>query len=393
MMQSTPNNAETSVDSAASPPIPTESTSVSMTDQLFDAYQSFSEGNWTEASSMLLLKVALPSLLALLAIIVLYLFAKLLSRWTSRLLSERFDRTIGYFGGQLVFYAITLFASLAILQTLGVGITAFAAVLGAMGLAIGLALQGTLSNFASGVLLLVFRPFKAGDMVQTAGVLGKVFAIELFTTTFDTPDNRRLIVPNSSIVGATIENISFHKERRVEVIIGVDYSARMDKTRDVLLSCSEAVSDLLIEGEGRGFSVILANLGPSSVDWKVRGWTARENFFAMQEALTEEIKRRLDQHGLQIPFPQMQLHVSQSARSKALTEGLANSSGGTIRDFEATLDDAERAEVAVAPTSPAFARTDAPTYREVLPDVQHGQPMRPAIALNRPVRPRSRSGH
>jgi len=195
-----------------------------------------------------------------------------------------------------------------------------AALVAAAGFAIGLAFQGTLSNFASGVLLLVFRPFKVGDFVNAGGVTGQINEIDLFTVTLDTPDNRRIIVPNSSISGGTIENISFHKHRRIEVLVGVEYAADIDHTRRVLTEAAEALRPQLIDGHDRGYAVILDNLGASSVDWKVRFWVASANFWAVKEQLTGEIKRRLDGAGIGIPFPQMDVHVIGMGASTATAE-------------------------------------------------------------------------
>lgn len=255
---------------------------------------------------------------ALLMIIVTYFVARLVARWVSTAMCKRVDMTLGKFAGKFTFYTIFTVAGLAILQTAGVSITSFAAIMAAAGFAIGLAFQGTLSNFAAGILLLVFRPFKVGDVVNAAGVMGKVNEIDLFTTIFDTPDNRRLIVPNSSISGAIIENISFHKERRVDVTVGVAYSSSLDETRAVLMASVEKLSDKLIQGPDRGYQIILSNLGASSVDWTVRFWTASSNFFAVKEALTTEIKRQLDSHRIEIPFPQMQLHISDNSAAQQL---------------------------------------------------------------------------
>lgn len=278
--------------------------------QLIQSMDALSKGELTEASSGLLMKVILPAGTALVLLIVTYFAAKLVSRWVSTAVCARIDKTLGKFAGKLTFYTVVLIAGLAILQTAGIGITSFAAIMAAAGFAVGLAFQGTLSNFASGVLLLVFRPFKVGDVVNAAGILGKVNEIDLFTTTFDTPDNRRMIIPNSSIASATIENISYHPHRRVDVTVGVEYAASLDETRAVLTRCAEMHSEKMITGEGRGSQILLSNLGASSVDWTLRFWTASKDFFAVKEALTVEVKKQLDASGIGIPFPQMQLHVS-----------------------------------------------------------------------------------
>ena len=160
-----------------------------------------------------------------------YMVAKYVSRVISGPICRKVDETLGRFVGKMTFYLILMGVTGAVLSSLGAPLGGLAAMLAAAGFAVGLAFQGTLSNFASGVLMMVFRPFKVGDVINAGGVTGKVNEIDLFTTTLDTPDNRRIIVPNSSISGGTIENISFHAHRRVEVCVGVDYSADMDQTR------------------------------------------------------------------------------------------------------------------------------------------------------------------
>jgi small conductance mechanosensitive channel len=276
------------------------------------ALQSFNDlmnGNFSEGASALILKVIVPAAIALLMLVVTYFIARLISRWVAHLVCQRIDQTLGRFAGKLTFYAIMIMIGMTILQTAEVNVSGFAAIIAAAGFAIGLAFQGTLSNFASGILLLVFRPFKVGDLIQAAGVMGKVYEIDLFTTALDTLDNRRLIVPNSSIAGTTIENVTYHKHRRVEVIVGVAYAASLDETRRVLAASAESLGERLVTGENRGYQILLTNLGPHSVEWTVRAWANTSDFFATREMLTTEIKRQLDLHGLEIPFPQMQLHV------------------------------------------------------------------------------------
>ncbi|WP_153555499.1 mechanosensitive ion channel family protein [Roseimaritima sediminicola] len=252
----------------------------------------------------------LPALAALAVILVGYFVAKLAARVISTPVIRRVDETLGRFVGKFVFYGVLAGITLATLSKIGAPVGGLAALVAAAGFAIGLAFQGTLSNFASGVLLLVFRPFKVGDFVNAGGVMGKVNEIDLFTVTLDTPDNRRIIVPNSSISGGTIENISFHRHRRVEVLVGVEYDACIDRTRQVLTAAAEAMRPSLVEGPGRDYQVILDGLGASSVDWKVRFWTHNADFFAVKEQLTEHVKKGLDQAGIGIPFPQMDVHVS-----------------------------------------------------------------------------------
>lgn len=239
-----------------------------------------------------------------------YLVASYVSRIISRPICRRVDETLGKFVGKMVFYVILLGVVGAVLSKLGAPLGGLAAMLAAAGFAIGLAFQGTLSNFASGVLMLVFRPFKVGDVIDAGGVTGKVNEIDLFTTTLDTPDNRRIIVPNSAISSGTIENISFHPHRRIEVVVGVDYTADIDQTRQALESAAAAHESRTIQGEGRGVAIILSGLGDSAVEWKVRMWVAAEDYWAALEALTGEVKRQLDAVNIGIPFPQLDVHLN-----------------------------------------------------------------------------------
>ena len=347
MDETTPVESESliSVDPSAAGIPPTDSAPPDMSHDVLHAINGVMRGEYSEATSHLLLKVVLPAGLALLALVVTYFVAKLVSRWIAQGLCKQVDKTLGRFAGKFTFYSIMVVAGLAILQTAGFSITSFAAIMAAAGFAIGLAFQGTLSNFASGILLLVFRPFKVGDVITAGGVTGKVNEIDLFTTTFDTPDNRRLIVPNSSIAGATIENVSYHKERRVDVVVGVAYAASLDATRAVLTSAAESLAEKIVLGEGRGYQILLSNLGASSVDWTVRVWTATPNFFAVKEALTCEIKHKLDQHGIEIPFPQMQLHYSQPALAHTPESG----ANGTVPTPKSHADTTEGRSSRVRP--------------------------------------------
>ena len=257
----------------------------------------------------------LPGAIALGVIFVGYLIAKYLSRVASRPICQRVDVTLGKFIDKVIFYAVLGTVVAVVMNQIGIKMSGAAAVIAAMGFAIGLAFQGTLSNFAAGILLMVFRPFKVGDVVNAGGVVGKVDEIDLFTTVLDTPDNRRIIVPNSAISGGTIENVSYHAHRRVEVVVGVDYSADLKTTRAALQSALDTFADQTIAGEGRGGAVILSNLGDSAVEWKVRMWVASSDYWALHESLTGEVKERLDSAGIGIPFPQMDVHISQTAAS------------------------------------------------------------------------------
>jgi small conductance mechanosensitive channel len=185
-------------------------------------------------------------------------------------------------------------------------VTGFAAVIGASALAVGLAFQGSLSNFAAGVMLLVFRPFKVGDVVNVAGQTGKIDEIGLFTTTMDTADNRRLILPNGSVFGAVIENISYHDTRRLDVAVGSEYPADLDRTREVLLRAARSLPTVLADPEP---AAVLLELGDSSINWSVRVWVNAADYWPTRDALTRAVKLALDEAGIGIPFPQMDVHL------------------------------------------------------------------------------------
>lgn len=237
-----------------------------------------------------------------------YLIAQYLSKVISRPICRRVDETLGKFVGKLIFYCVLGSITAAVLSKLGAPLGGLAAMLAATGFAIGLAFQGTLSNFAAGVLMLVFRPFKVGDVITAGGVTGKVNEIDLFNTTIDTADNRRIIVPNGAISAGTIENVSFHPHRRIEVVVGVDYNAELTETRSALQAAADTLKSQTIMGEGRGTAVILAGLGDSAVQWKVRVWVAVSDYWAAQECLLGEVKQNLDSAGISIPYPQMDVH-------------------------------------------------------------------------------------
>ena len=264
-----------------------------------------------EALGRFLLEIAPSAITALLL-----LFATLIcASWLQRLVRAAMQRakieeTLARFFGKLARWAVLVIGTLLILDAFGVETASFAVVLGAMGLAVGLALQGTLGNFAAGVLLLVFRPYKVGDVVSLSGNVGKVDEIDLFCTTLDTVDNRRIIVPNGAIMGATIENITHHSMRRVDVPVGAEYSASVDATRAALEKAAARVPERQAE---KGHQIVLTGLGGSSVDWQVRVWCKTEDYFACLESTVRSAKLALDEAGIGIPFPQMDVHLKGGA--------------------------------------------------------------------------------
>jgi len=234
----------------------------------------------------------------------------MISSWISRvalvgMTKARVDVTLAKFLAKLIRWALIVLALIAGLGIFGVQTASFAAVIGAAGLAIGLAMQGSLGNLAAGIMLLLFRPFRVGDAVIAAGQSGRVDEIELFSTIIDTWDNRRVIIPNSQVFNGVIENHTHHPDRRVDVSVGVDYSADIPQTRAVLASAAAGVAGL---APGREPTILLMGLGQSSVDWQVQVWTPKDNMVAAKQDLLQRIKDGLDGAGIGIPYPQMVVH-------------------------------------------------------------------------------------
>lgn len=254
----------------------------------------------------LLTEYAVSAVGALVFIVVAFLLAGWARRLTVRAMTKaKVEITLAKFFGMAVRWLIIIMALIACLGIFGVQTTSFAAVLGAGSLAVGLAFQGSLSNLACGVMLLLFRPFRVGNVVNIGGHLGKVDEIELFTTRLDTFDNRRIILPNAQVFGAVIENITFHPRRRADVDVGVSYEADIDRTREVLEAAARRVPGGLSDPAPQ---VVLNGFGASSVDWQVRVWANTAEWLDVKQATIREVKLALDQAGLSIPFPQRDVH-------------------------------------------------------------------------------------
>ncbi len=233
--------------------------------------------------------------------------ANKLGRLVQSVLERRkMDATISRFLGTVVRWLLLVVVVLAILGMVGIETASLAAVLAAAGFAVGMALQGNLSNFAAGVLLVLFRPFRVGDVVEVSGQTGKVDAIDLLVTTLDTPDNRRVFIGNSAVLGSIIVNYTHNPLRRVDVPVGTDYAADLKATRSALERAIERVGTKV---DGEPHQVFLSGLGASSIDWQVRVWCRREDYFACLEETVQAVKDSLDEAGIGIPFPQMDVHV------------------------------------------------------------------------------------
>ncbi len=203
--------------------------------------------------------------------------------------------------------ALLLFIIIAALDQLGVDTTSLIALLGAAGLAVGLALQGSLQNFASGVMLIVFRPFKTGDFIDAGGVSGTVEKISIFSTMMRTGDNREIIVPNGSIYGGTITNFSARDTRRIDMVFGIGYDDDLKKAQDILRGLVDSDERILKDPETL---IAVSELADSSVNFVVRPWVKSGDYWAVKFDLTEKVKLTFDEQGISIPYPQMDIHKS-----------------------------------------------------------------------------------
>ncbi len=233
--------------------------------------------------------------------------AKLVRRAVSRVMEKAdVEPIITGFVSSIAYIALLAFVVVAALGPLGIQTTSFIAILGAAGLAIGLALQGSLANFAAGFLLIIFRPFKVGDFIEGAGVAGVVREIQVFTTTLKTPDNKTIIIPNSKLSGDNIINYSAEATRRVDMTVGVAYNADLAKVKDVLNGIISKDGRILADPAPQ---VAVAELADSSVNFVVRVWTNTGDFWGVKCDTTEAIKNRFDAEGIGIPFPQRDIHI------------------------------------------------------------------------------------
>ncbi len=252
--------------------------------------------------------------LNLLAAAVIFYIGRIIARIATKGLrklmeSQSVDAILVTFVTSLVQWALMAFVIIAAITKLGVQTASLVALIGAAGLAVGLALQGSLANFAAGVLIVLFRPYKVGDWVEAAGVAGSVLQVQVLTTLLQTADNKQIIIPNGQVMNNIITNYNANATRRVDLVIGVSYGDDIDKVRKVIKEVADADARILREPECQ---IAVSELGDSSVDFVVRPWCATADFWNVKFGLTEAIKKRFDEEGISIPFPQRDVHIFQS---------------------------------------------------------------------------------
>lgn len=271
-------------------------------------------GTWLARNQALLIHYAVNIVAAVVILIIGLLVAKAVSRGVSRVMHLRgIDLTVSDFLSALVRYAIIAFTLIAVLGRIGVQTTSVIAVIGAAGLAVGLALQGSLSNFAAGVLLVIFRPFRAGEYVDLGGVAGTVTHVQIFSTTLLTPDNKVIVVPNGKIIAGNITNNSREPTSRTDIIVSVSYDAEIAKVKQVLGDIANADERII---KDKGIVIRMNEMGASTLDFVVRYWTTNGDSQNVKWDLLEQFKEALDANSIGIPYPQMDVHLFRSAEAK-----------------------------------------------------------------------------
>ncbi|CAI1840243.1 Small-conductance mechanosensitive channel [Serratia quinivorans] len=267
--------------------------------------------SWVGQHETLILQGVISVIGAIIIIFLGFTVARLASAGLQRLLTKRkVDKTVIQFSATLLRYSVIAFASVAALGRVGVETSSIIAVIGAAGLAIGLALQGSLANFAAGILLVSLRPFKAGEYVDLGGVAGAVEEVHIFSTTLRMPDNKVVVIPNGKIIGGNIINYSRHQHRRVDLVVGVAYDTEVSQVKSVLSRVVSADPRIL---HHLGNTIRLNEMAASSLNYVVRVWTSNANYWEVYYDLLENIKTALDEHQIGIPYPQLDVHLYQAS--------------------------------------------------------------------------------
>lgn len=265
--------------------------------------------NWFIENQPMLLGYLIKFIIAIAIFVIGKFVAKLISSATKKILiHKKFDDTVISFIASLVYGLVVIVAFIAAISHLGFNTTSLVAIVGAAGLAIGLALQGSLSNFASGILLISLKPFKAGDFVEIAGTAGVVEEVHVFSTQLRTGDNKTVIIPNGGITNGNITNYSAKPTRRIDLVIGVGYNADLKLTKQIL---NDVVSSHALVLKDQAITIGVSELADSSVNFVVRPWVKTSDYWPVHFDLLEAIKIELDKAGIEIPFPQLSVHVNQ----------------------------------------------------------------------------------
>jgi len=263
-------------------------------------------GVW-ETVRMTGLDFGMKVVIALVIFFVGRMIARLVTKGLHNLMqSQEVDKILESFVCNLAYWALMIFVIIAAINQIGVQTTSLIAIMGAAGLAIGLALQGSLANFAAGVLIIMFRPYRVGDFVEAAGISGVVLQVQILTTILKTGDNKQIIVPNGQIMNSIITNYSANDTRRIDMTVGVSYDDDLDKVRSTVQDLVNADERILKDPE---CLIAVSELADSSVNFTVRPWVNTADYSGVKFGLTETIKKRFDKEGISFPFPQQDVHL------------------------------------------------------------------------------------
>ncbi|MFL1407426.1 mechanosensitive ion channel family protein [Marinobacter sp. M1N3S26] len=274
-------------------------------EDLFGANGKASE--WLDIAVEMIMQYAPKVVLAIVTLIIgLWLINRVVRLLDARLMAR--DPTLAKFLGGLIGALLKIMLLISVASMVGIATTSFIAVIGAAGLAVGLALQGSLANFAGGVLILIFKPFKVGDTLEAQGFLGSVAEINILYTIVNTFDNRRIIIPNGSLSNASLVNVSYYDTRRCDLTFGIGYGDDIDKAKDIIKRCIDENDKVLSDPAP---TIAVAGLGDNSVNILARPWVKTDDLWPTYWELTEKIKKAFDQEGISIPFPQRDVHIYQ----------------------------------------------------------------------------------
>lgn len=267
-------------------------------------------GNYDKYVSIVVEYAGLYGVKLIMALVVFLIgkrIARMLTNVTVKALKKGdVDSELTGFLESLIYWGLFALVVIAALGQLGIQTASFIAILGAAGLAVGLALQGSLSNFAAGVLILILRPFNVDDWVEMAGTAGKVVCIKIFTTELLTGDNKKIIIPNARVLNDNIVNYTATGTRRVDMVFGIGYGDDIDKAKEILKNIVESDERVLKDKDIR---VAVSELGDSSVNFVVRPWVNSDDYWDVMFDTKAEVKRRFDAEGVSIPFPQRDVHI------------------------------------------------------------------------------------
>ena len=268
---------------------------------------SFIQDNFLELVRVYGMKILIALTILIIGWISINVFIKIFTKKVSK--SKKVEPSLESFIISLTSVTLKILLIVTVISMVGVEVTSFIAILGAVGFAVGLALQGSLGNFAGGILILTLKPFKIGDFIETQGHMGVVNSITVFNTILKTVDNKTVIIPNGAVSNGNIVNFTSEKLRRVDFVFGISYKDNIDKARKIIEDLIKKEKRIIKNDKDKKPQIVVSNLGDSSVDITVRVWTKLEDFWDVRFGMLENVKKDFDKKGISIPFPQTDVHV------------------------------------------------------------------------------------